>query len=107
MDLSVYFSFIFHFFFLFFSDGMGGFNNVLKVDQTDVEVLKALDVDTASQKLTVPVESKSNYLNHFHTSQCYEIILKSHKLISQNLNSDCLLIIVYLPGFTGFFMICL
>ena len=47
---------------------MGGFNNVLKVDQTDVEVLKALDVDTASQKLTVPVESKSNYLNQFNSS---------------------------------------
>jgi hypothetical protein len=58
MDLNVYFSFIFHLFF-YFSDGMGGFNNVLKVDQTDVEVLKALDVDTASQKLTIPVESKS------------------------------------------------
>jgi len=42
------------------SDGMGGFNNVLKVDQTDIEVLKALDVDTASQKLTVPVESLSD-----------------------------------------------
>merc|ERR1712029_934725 len=44
------------------SDGMGGFNNVLKVDQTDVEVLKALDVDTASQKLrsAIPVESLSD-----------------------------------------------
>ena len=53
---------------------MGGFNNVLKVDQTDVEVLKALDVDTASQKLSVPVESKSNSLNYFHSSWCGEII---------------------------------
>ena len=41
---------------------MGGFNNVLKVDQSDVEVLKALDVDTASQKLrsAIPVESLSD-----------------------------------------------
>ena len=41
---------------------MGGFNNVLKVDRSDVEVLKALDVDTASQKLrsAIPVESLSD-----------------------------------------------
>lgn len=40
---------------------MGGFNNVIKVDQTDLEVFKALEVDTASQKLnSIRVESLSD-----------------------------------------------
>ena len=45
----------------FISDGMGGFNNVIKVDQSDLEVFKALEVDTASQKLnSIRVESLSD-----------------------------------------------
>ena len=34
----------------FFSDGMGGFNNTIKVDPSDMEVFKALDKDTLQQK---------------------------------------------------------
>ena len=41
---------------------MGGFNNVIKVDQSDTEVLKALESDIISQKLStaIPVESFSD-----------------------------------------------
>ncbi len=39
---------------------MGGFNNVIKVDQSDLEVFKALDADTTSQKLHIRVEHISD-----------------------------------------------
>lgn len=39
----------------FFSDGMGGFNNTIKVDLSDMEVFEALDTDTLQQK-PIPVE---------------------------------------------------
>ena len=42
---------------------MGGFNNIIKVDQSDTEVLKALETDLTSQKLrysAIPVESLSD-----------------------------------------------
>lgn len=39
---------------------MGGFNNVIKVDQSDLEVFKALDADNAAQKLHIRVEILSD-----------------------------------------------
>jgi 5'-AMP-activated protein kinase regulatory beta subunit len=47
----------------FFSDGMGGFNNIIKVDQDDLEVFKALEIDIADQKKlrsAIPVEALSD-----------------------------------------------
>ena len=83
---------------------MGGFNNVLKVDQTDVEVLKALDVDTASQKLrsAIPVESKSDNLLScfcFNFISLFKVSKETNTFLS--INGENMITLLYTFPFSG------
>ena len=41
--------------FLLYRDGMGGFNNTIKVDPSDKEVFEALDTDSTNHRLQKPL----------------------------------------------------